>query len=287
MTGPTGSGKTQICLKLPAEQYEVVSFDSRQVYKYLQLGTAKPSKHELEQIPHHLVDFLEPSQTLNAKVYSELAEEVVLQIWEKNKIPILTAGTGFYLKAFLHGMYQVPEVSEEVQTYLNQLSKEEKLNLLKEKDPYSFQKIHPNDSYRIHRALEIYFSGKVWAELSKSKENGFLEKFHPEVEGFFIDWPRALLYERINQRAKQILELGLLEETKFVAQKFGKDCPALKSLGYSSVLEFLEGLRDKDSLLEEFSRAHRNYAKKQITWFKKEPFVKPVTFRKILDFFML
>lgn len=184
-------------------------------------------------------------------------------------------------------MFSVPDIPDEVRKYLNELSDEEKLSLLKEKNPSSLHGIHPNDSYRVHRALEVCLSGESWTNAQEKKEQGFLDRFQPEVEGFFIEWDRAELYKRINQRAAEIIERGLIEETKYVMERYGKECPAMQALGYSFAIEYIEGSRNRDSLIEAFSQSHRNYAKKQITWFKRESLVKTSSFQKILDNFDL
>lgn len=277
LAGATGSGKTALCLQLPKEQYEIVSFDSRQVYKFLCLGTAKPTKEDINKIPHHMIDFLEPNQTINAKDFSVLAEECVLQVWKKNKIPILTVGTFFYLKAFLFGMFVVPEISLEVKEKVQSMSLHEKWKTLQELDEASCQSIHPHDEYRITRALEVTFSGKKWSEASKMREIGFLEKYNPQVLGYYLIRERKQLYERINQRAKQIFANGIEEETQFVLQKFGANCPALETLGYSFVMQYLEGKISKSTAIELFAQSHRKYAKRQITWFKNTDLLIPLS----------
>ncbi len=273
--GATGSGKTSLCTKLPKDIYEIVSFDSRQVYKFLNLGTAKPSIEEIQKIPHHMIDFLEPNQTINAKDFGLLAEKCVLKIWSQNKIPILTVGTFFYLKAFLFGMFVVPEISSEIKQRIQVMSLKEKWETLQELDEKSAKSIHPNDEYRISRALEVTLSGRKWSEVSETKEIGFLEKYNPKIFGYYLKRERNELYERINKRAIQMFENGIEEETKLVIEKFGKDCPALETLGYSFVIQYLNGEISKSTALEQFSRAHRNYAKRQVTWFKNTDLLNP------------
>jgi tRNA dimethylallyltransferase len=287
LTGPTGGGKTEVSLQLPSSSFEIVSFDSRQVYRELELGTTKPTLSERKSIPHHLVDFLEPSQKMNAREYAELAESAVLDIWQRGKIPVLTAGTGFYLKAFLSGMFVVPDIQPEVSEKVSSLSLDAKLELLRSLDPGALDQIHSRDEYRITRALEVCLSGELWTQAQKKQEAGFLQKYQPQVQGYFIVWPREVLYQRINERAKLLLEGGMIEETKTVVSKYGKDCPALGSLGYPQVIEYLEGQIDFDVLVSSLSQAHRNYAKKQITWFKKETLLEPLEFQKILDKILL
>lgn len=269
LAGATGSGKTALITQLPTEIFEIVSFDSRQVYKFLELGTAKPTKEEREKIFHHLIDFLEPTQTINAKEFSNMAEACIQKIWSKGKIPILTVGTFFYLKAFLYGMFVVPEISLQVRKQVQEMSLPQKWETLKTLDEPSARMIHPNDDYRLTRALEVTLSGKKWSEASCVREMGFLEKHRPKVFGYYLFRERTELYERINARAKTIFESGIERETELVMKKFGENCPALETLGYSFVIQYLKGEISKENALELFARAHRNYAKRQITWFKQ------------------
>lgn len=284
LASPTGGGKTELCTSLGSDRFEVLSFDSRQIYKGLSIGTAKPDKMLLEQLPHHLVDILEPDQKINASEFVSLAKQSIEEIYRRGKIPILTCGTGFYLKAFLYGMYPVPVILPQIRESLESLSREQRWNQLVQVDPESTNKIGYSDDYRIIRALEVFQSGGIkWSELKENKNDGYLTQGKLEVTGIFIQRDRRELYTRINARCKSMIDSGLLEETLEVVSKFGEDAPALNSLGYNFALDFIKGKMSMESFSEEFSQSHRNYAKKQITWFKKEEALQSMSWEASLE----
>ncbi|MBP9885339.1 MAG: tRNA (adenosine(37)-N6)-dimethylallyltransferase MiaA [Leptospiraceae bacterium] len=284
LASPTGGGKTEICSHLDPDRFEIVSFDSRQVYKVLSVGTAKPEKPILDQIPHHLVDFLDPDKKVNAAYFVSLANQALEDIYFRGKIPILTCGTGFYLKAFLYGMYPVPEIKPEIRERLESLSREERWNRLQEVDSASAITISYADDYRVVRALEVFESGGVkWSELKENKNDGYLAQRKLEVTGILISRQRDELYDRINRRCVKMIQEGVLEETKEVVSLYGEQAPALNSLGYNFALAYINGKMSMESFSEEFARSHRNYAKKQITWFKKEEILKPMDWNSALE----
>lgn len=219
---------------------------------------------------------------MNAAIYSKLAFQAVNEILNKNKIPILTSGTGFYLKAFLYGMFPVVEISDETKSKIQNLKLPEKWNLLKEKDFEATKLISENDEYRISRALEISETGKLWSQIQNERVDSFLEKFTGEVIGIFLDLDRKELYKKINSRCKKMLDTGFLEEAKLIKLKYGESAPAFKSLGFNFALDYLLRKKSMEVFLEEFSQSHRNYAKKQITWFKKETLLKKLDWNSAL-----
>lgn len=285
LTAPTGAGKSSLISELDPERFEILSFDSRQVYQVLEVGTAKPSLSLRNKIPHHLVDFLPPDEEINAAKFTQKAFLALEEVYSKGKIPLITCGTGFYLKAFLNGMFEFASGSFELRKDLESLSREERWFQLEEKDPEACKKINYNDDYRVCRALEIVISsGKKWSEAKPDTSQSFFSRYPgTEIQGFFIHHERAVLYERINRRVKEMIEAGIIEETKNVIDRFGKNCPALKSLGYNFAVENIQGKIDIGIFYELFSRSHRNYAKKQITWFKKEVTLKPVSWNSALE----
>lgn len=224
-----------------------------------------------------MIDFLKPDQKISAGKFTQIAGPIFYDILNRGKIPILTAGTGFYLKAFLYGMYPVPPISLDIQNQINKMSKEEVLDILKKIDPKATEILSKNDEYRLRRALEVNFSGTVWSQLSFEPRSGIYSDSNLEIIGFFLDWNRDELYNRINKRSKFMIESGMIEETEFVLKKFGKDCPALNSLGYNFALEFIHGSINLEQFYDRLSQSHRNYAKKQVTWFKKEELVERVS----------
>lgn len=277
LTGSTGSGKTALVSELDSDIFEVISFDSRQVYKDLPIGTTAPTKEEQSSMPHALIQFQTSNQRIDAKEFADLALQAYLRIHAKGKIPILVAGTGFYLRAFLYGMYPVPDIAIDVHQAVIDLPDELVIQELKERDPEAFEYISSNDFYRYRRALEVCRTSGSWSKFKQETIGGLLkskEKFN--ILGFFLDWDREILYSRINQRAKDLL-LPMAEEASKVRDQYGADCPGLNTLGYNFALDFLDNKMNLDSFYEGIAKAHRNYAKRQITWFKKEPLLQKVS----------
>ncbi|HNI99060.1 MAG TPA: tRNA (adenosine(37)-N6)-dimethylallyltransferase MiaA [Leptospiraceae bacterium] len=282
LAAPTGGGKTGICVRLNPDFFEVVSVDSRQAYQFLNIGTAKPEKSEQAAVPHHLIDFIHPKDDINARMYSENIRSCVLDILKRNKTPILTCGTGFYLRAFLKGMYPVPEIKREITEKIENLSSAEKWAPLNELDPEAGKSLNEQDIYRVERALAINLAGKKWSELRP--EGGFTAEF-PEIQtvSVWVEWDRKELYERINERSAEMIRKGMPEEAEEAAEKFGEDCPALKTLGYNFALDYIRGKISLDSLKDNLAQSHRNYAKKQITWFRAEEMVYRLNWQDALN----
>ena len=236
----------------------------------------------LKRVPHHLTSILEPDQFINAAEYSKLALSALKSIQSRNKIPILTSGTGFYLKAFLLGMYPVPEISIETKEKISVLNKEEKWKLLLSLDPGLFEKLNPNDDYRVSRALEIFESGVNYSNMESLKEGGFLKEFSGKVYGFFLDIERTELYKNINLRCQTMLDAGYMDEVKSIVSRYGQNCNAFKTLGFNFALDYMNGGKTMETFFQEFSQSHRNYAKKQVTWFKKDTMLKKVNWNTAL-----
>ncbi|MCG6192974.1 tRNA (adenosine(37)-N6)-dimethylallyltransferase MiaA [Leptospira sp. FAT2] len=277
LTAPTGAGKTSLIIELDPTRFEILSFDSRQIYKEMPIGTAAPTAQQQAKIRHHLVEVLSPAETVDAGLYNRLAEEALRAVLDAGKIPVFTAGTGFYLKAFLFGMFPVPDIDEEVREKVLSMSLEEKRILLEKLDPDSLIKIFPGDDYRLGRALEVNLMGERWSSLQIDPSTSAIHKFDLEVAlGVFLDLDRKELYERINQRAKQMIEAGMAEEAWTIRERYGETCPGLKSLGYNFALENKKGNSNLETFLADLSQSHRNYAKRQVTWFRKETYVQPM-----------
>jgi tRNA dimethylallyltransferase len=228
------------------------------------------------------VDFLESHHSLTAKEFVELAKKSVDSILSKNKIPILTCGTGFYLRAFLYGMIDFPEISLDVRKKVASMDSSSKWKALGEIDPNRQSQIHEKDEYRIDRALEIALSGWTWDR--GSLKGGYIHRKDLEWSGIYLQVDRDELYARINHRSEGMIQSGLLEETKTVLDTYGESCPALNSLGYNFAVENIRGKISLECLKEKFSQSHRNYAKRQITWFKKESILKPHSWSEALSF---
>ncbi len=233
-------------------------------------------------VPHHLVDFLDSNQSLTAREFVDLAKKSVDSILLKKKIPILTCGTGFYLRAFLYGMIDFPEISQDIKKKIASMDSSTKWKTLGELDLKRQTEIHERDEYRIDRALEVALSGFTWER--GSLQGGFIHRKDLEWIGIYLQVERDELYRRINLRSAQMIQSGLLEETKFVLEAYGESCPALNSLGYNFAVENIRGKISLECLKEKFSQSHRNYAKRQITWFKKESILKPHSWSEALSF---
>ncbi|TGL44661.1 tRNA (adenosine(37)-N6)-dimethylallyltransferase MiaA [Leptospira perdikensis] len=283
--GPTGSGKTALTQVLDPERFEIVSFDSRQVYRDLPVGTTAPTIKESSYIRHSLVGILNADESVNASQFSLWARAAIEDITSRGKIPFLIGGTGFYLRAFLLGMYPVPNVPKETKNYVLDLSLEKATAELSAKDPKALASLSPQDGYRIKRALEVVLTGVLWSEVSKETVGGYLNDY-PDVQliGHWLDWPRDILYKRINHRVEEIAT-GMLAETKEVISLYGPDCPGLRTLGYNFALAFLNGMIDSNTFIEQLAQSHRNYAKRQITWFKKDPLLSPISFEAAVQLF--
>ncbi len=267
--GPTGSGKTDLALEL-AEAFdaEIINADSVQIYKEMDIGTAKPPQHIRERILHHLFDVADISFPWDVKRYETEAFKVIHQVAEKRKLPILVGGSGFYIKGLLEGVPQEAKKDAVLRDRLSFYSTEKLYRMLKEVDIERARKIHPHDRKRIIRALEIYFvTGKKPSSFGFGKEERF------DALKIAIMRNREELKDRIYKRVDEMMKKGFLEEVKRLADKYGRENPVLKStLGYRELLSYLEGEISLDDAVELIKKRTWDYAKRQISWFKKEGF---------------
>jgi len=274
--GPTGVGKSALAVKLALElRGEVVNADSLLFYRYLDIGTAKPTLQERRLVSHHLIDILDPHEEFDAYRYAQRASRIIREIWKRDSIPLVVGGTGFYMKALYHGL--PPRVDKDLQFRRRLLEEEEERpGTLHEKlvriDPQRASEIHPKDKVRLVRALEIYhvtgrLPQEVWRErASPLKEGSFLKL------ALFL--PRNELYARIDTRVRRMVEDGLVEETKRVLDMgFSPQAKPLQAIGYREAFRYLQGLLSREEMILEIQRRSRNYAKRQITWFKRERFI--------------
>ena len=274
IAGPTASGKTSLGVELAKRiGGEVISADSMQIYKDMTIGTAKPTPEETEGIPHYLIDFVSPDERYSVADFKKDAEEKIDEIIKRGKAPIIVGGTGLYIDSLVYGIdYPEIEYDEEYRNELMEKAEtEEGLKSLYEEaskiDPKAMQIISSNDKKRITRILEIYnATGKTKTELeAKSREKG--PKYDYIV--FAIDWDREKLYERINLRVDIMIEQGLVDEVKEVVDKYKKFPTAMQGLGYKEVVEYLEGKITYDEMVEKIKLETRHFAKRQLTWFRK------------------
>lgn len=271
--GPTGSGKTALSIAL-AERFrgEIVNCDSVAMYREFEIGTAKPTNAERACVPHHLLDFVDPISYITAGEYARLARQTLADIKTRGKLPIVVGGTGLYLRALLEGLFPGPQRSEELRNRLRQRAKEKPagylLCILKRFDPAAAAKVHANDTPKLIRAIEVCLASRqpiteLWLH-GRDPLKGF------RILRLGLDPDRAALYERLNQRAGKMFEAGLVEETRRLFEKYGNDARALTSLGYRQARMLLEGAMDQTSAISAVQQAHRNYAKRQMTWFRRE-----------------
>jgi tRNA dimethylallyltransferase len=276
LLGPTGSGKTALSLAL-GERFggEIVSCDSVAVYRGMDLGTAKPSREERARLPHHLIDVANPDQPFTAGEYSRQARAVLREIASRGRLPIVTGGTGLYLRALTEGLFAGPERQQGLRTRL-QISRAKHgeawlHRLLYRLDPASAERIHANDTPKLIRAIEVCLTSHK--PLSNVLENK--EKARNPLTGFRLlriglNPPRQALYDRLNRRCAEIFAAGIVEETRGLHERYGP-VKALDSLGYRQALAFLAGTLSVEAAVEAAQQGHRNYAKRQLTWFRREP----------------
>jgi len=276
IVGPTASGKTDLSIKIAhLINGEIISADSRLVYKDFNIGTAKPTKEERMHVPHHLIDITDPSITYTVGDYKQQAEKIIQDLLQRGKVPIITGGTGFYVKALLEGL-DIPDVKpdkkfrEEITEFFTREGKEALYELLKQKDPVIAEKLHLNDTFRIIRALEVQNAlGKPMSEvqaMSKPKYNVIYTGLNAESRDF--------LYDRINRRVDIMIKDGLVEEVKFLVNKYGKTLSLLKTLGYKEICDNIDELKTLEESREEIKKNTRNYAKRQLTWFRANQNIK-------------
>ena len=273
IVGPTGIGKTSLSIELAKKhKCEIISSDSRQFYKYMDIGTAKPTAEEMEQVVHHFIDIKFPNEYYNAGTYSDDARKVIKELHDKKIVPIIVGGSGLYIKALTDGFDEVKvsndNVKQELRKQLNEKGLDYLYEFLKEIDPKIAQKLHPNDSQRILRAIEVWeVSGKPLSSYQKKKFNQ--ADFQPLFVGLTMD--RKTLYERIDKRVDIMIKQGFIEEVQNILDKgYSKDLAGLRTVGYQEIIEYLNSKLQYDEMIGVIKQKTRKYAKRQITWFKKE-----------------
>jgi len=274
VVGPTASGKTALALAL-AERFagEIVSCDSVAVYRGMEIGTAKPTLAERARVPHHLIDILTPDQLCTAGDYSRLAREAIAGISERNRLPIVAGGTGLYLRALLHGLFPAPQRDEPLRAKLRTRSEQKSPThlhrILNRLDPAAAALIHANDTPKIIRAIEVTLAARQPITRQWQQPRDALAGFR--VLRLGLNPPRAELYARIDRRAAAMFEAGMVEETALLVERYGFDCRPLTSLGYAQAIAVLGGEITRDQAVAQAQQGHRNYAKRQLTWFRKDP----------------
>ena len=276
LAGPTAVGKTSLSIRLAKETGgEIISADSMQVYRHMDIGSAKITKEEMDGVTHYLVDVLEPEEEFNVVRFQQMAKEAAEKIWEKGKIPLVVGGTGFYIQALLYDIDFTENDGDE--SYRRQLEQKasgeegasELYEMLKTVDPKAAQEIHPRNIKRIIRALEFYHqTGRKISEhneIQRQKESPYNYAY------FVLTDERSRLYERIDQRVDLMMEQGLLDEVRYLKERgVRKDSTAMQGLGYKELYAYLEGEYPLDEAVRIIKRDTRHFAKRQLTWFKRE-----------------
>ena len=272
IVGPTAVGKTQLSLELAQELTgEIVSADSMQVYRGMNIGTAKPTTAEQQLVPHHLIDIRDPDQLFNAADFVSLAELAIKDIASRGKVPIVSGGTGLYIDALVDGfLFPDSKADPKLRRELRIRASKEPEALYKELervDPQSAKRLHPNDLRRIVRALEVYYRTGEPISALQQKAAQAEKPYDPLFIGLTRNRPE--LYERINQRVDQMLTQGLVEEVKQLIEHYPHQPTALQALGYKEIVWYLKGNMSLEEAVEILKRDTRRYAKRQLSWFRR------------------
>ncbi|MGD9630977.1 MAG: tRNA (adenosine(37)-N6)-dimethylallyltransferase MiaA [Pyrinomonadaceae bacterium] len=276
ISGPTCSGKTALGVRLAKHVGgEVINFDSVQIYKGIQIATAKPSDDEMQGIPHHLIDYVDPNVNYTAADWAADAAQKIAEIESRGNVPVLVGGTGFYLRTLRDPLFESPKTDQALRERLRAIrdrnGPEHLHNLLLRLDPEAAAKLFPRDAPRVMRALEVIFqTGELFSRQQPNRADP--PEFARRIRLFVLEPPRGLLYEKINARTEQHFANGLVDEVKqLLSQGVNEASNALGAHGYRRVCEFLRGERTLESAVERSKQDVRNYAKRQLTWFRREP----------------
>jgi tRNA dimethylallyltransferase len=272
--GPTGVGKTSFAIQVAQCFHgEIVGADSMQIYRHMNIGTAKPDAGEMNLVRHHLIDVIDPNEEFDAGRYVKLADEAIEDILSRGKVPIITGGTGLYIKALLNGLFRSESACIKTLSRLTTELEEKGAHALHEKlaecDPKSADKIHPHDSFRVIRALEVFqTTGKRISDHQES--HGFYSRRYAGLKiGLYME--RKELYDRINQRVEAMLDKGLLNEVvSLVERGYSLDLKPMQSIGYKHMAMFIQKEADLAEAVRLLKRDTRRYAKRQFTWFRKD-----------------
>lgn len=284
MVGPTAVGKSRVAVEVAkAFDTEILTADSRQVYRGMDVGTDKPVLEERQGVPHRLIDLVDPDKSFNAGLYRRQAVDEIERLYRNRRLPLVVGGTGLYVRTLLKGLCDAPPADPIVRAALRQESKDQGFDHLYARlvdvDPAAAARLHPRDESKVIRALEVHqLSGRRMSEFQQ--EHGFAERpFSALIIG--LNRERGALYRRIEERIDWQLAHGLTEETKqLLAQGYQRDSAAMKGLGYRQVAEHLAGEYDVAEMVRRFKRDTRHFSKRQMTWFRKEPGIQWLTIKE-------
>ena len=269
IAGPTASGKTKLAIEM-AQQLgtEIISADSRLVYKGFDIGTAKPTKEEQKLVKHYLIDVVEPEVDYSVADFADEAGKIIDEIHSRGKVPIIAGGTGLYFRILLEN-YDLPrlEANPELRAELETRDVEDLYNELLRLDPKAAEKIHKNNKVRVIRALEVCkILNKPFSEACGLKDSAYdVEWIFPKIES------REVLYDRINKRVDVMIQDGLIDETKYLLAKHGRIKNLVNTIGYQEIIQYLDGILDLNTAIETIKQNTRRYAKRQLTWFRRNP----------------
>lgn len=275
VAGPTASGKTRLAIDIAKSvNGEIVNADSMQIYKYMNIGSAKPTLEEQSEAKHHLIDFLEPDEEFSVADYTDLAHKVIAEIASCGKVPIMCGGTGLYINSVVNDItFGEIETDYKLREELNELAKQHGsqylLDILKEFDPVSAQRLHPGNLRRIVRAIEFYRTTGIpiseHQEMTKQKES----RYEPLM--LCVKWDREVLYDRINKRVDIMLNDGLLDEVKQLMEMgYTKELNSMNGIGYKEIIDYFEGNMSLEDTVNLIKQSSRRYAKRQLTWFRRD-----------------
>jgi len=273
--GPTATGKTSTAIELAGiVGGEIIGADSMQVYRYMDIGTAKPTADEQACVPHHMIDIVDPEEHFDAKKYAKMAHEIIMELFAQGITPLIVGGTGLYIKVLVHGLFEVDPADHNIRRRLKKQAEARGTDFLHQRlsrcDPDTAAKLHPHDTYRIIRALEIYeLTGKTISDHHRTHR--FQDRPF-RVLKIGLDLDRDLLYDRINLRVDAMIEAGLIDEVKGLLGKgYSPNLKSMQSIGYRHMVDLIENRLSIDEALRTLRRDTRRYAKRQLTWFNADP----------------
>lgn len=273
--GPTGVGKSKFAMNLVQEfGGEIISADSMQVYRYMDIGTAKPTLEERQKVPHHMIDLVNPDQNFNAALYRTFGRKKIDELYNKKRLIWVVGGTGLYIKALIQGIFNQPKIDPELRERLREEAEKKGgdflYNRLKEVDPKTASKLHPKDIFRIVRALEVFEATGIPISFFR-EQHRFGDRPYRTLK-IGLEMAREELYRKIDERVDRMIEMGLLEEVKqLIGMGFHEGLKPMKSIGYKQMVEFINKKLNWDNAIKEIKFETHHFAKRQLTWFKADP----------------